>query len=282
MECPSTRWAQVGPWIDGLTFECDSEFCTDTTNDGNATEDAFAVAYGPHQAHAIHRFSDDDKQTWTSLPNSNEMLLAGDPPPGECTECEFNPEPTTPIIISLGRGTKYKLTSAADGVLFDFNCDGVAERISWTQPNSDVAFLALDVNGDGMITSGRELFGNYTLPGAANGFLALQRLAMQTNGGVVRASVSSEDPLFARLLLWSDANHNGISESWELRPASEQVSDIGLGYQPMKRRDGYGNLFHFRGWAHVRTADGRNRVNSPEENVERTRKIWDVYLVTER
>ncbi len=103
-------------------------------------------------------------------------------------------------------------------------------------------------------------------------------MAMATNGGVLRGSVSSDDPLFAQLLLWTDVNHNGISESWELRPASELLSDVGLSYKPTGRRDEFGNEFRFRGYAHVRTARGRNRAKSAEDDEERTIQIWDVYL----
>ena len=49
--------------------------------------------------------------------------------------------------------------------MFDIDGDGVPEQISWTEADSDVAFLALDRDGDGRITSGKELFGNHTLPG---------------------------------------------------------------------------------------------------------------------
>jgi hypothetical protein len=69
-----------------------------------------------------------------------------------------------------------------------------------------VAFLALDRDGDGQITSGEELFGNHTLEGSANGFEALQRTAMESNGGVRRGSVSADDPVYAQLLLWTDRN----------------------------------------------------------------------------
>jgi len=115
--------------------------------------------------------------------------------------------------------------------------------VAWTEPNSSVAFLAIDRDRDGQITSGRELFGNFTVPGASNGFLALRTLAMQTNGGILRGSVSNDDPLFTDLLLWTDSNHNGISESWELTAAGDLISEVGLGYQIMPRRDGHGNLF---------------------------------------
>lgn len=291
-----TRWVQVGPWIDGIGFDCSGENCTDTTNAGNAVEQAFAstAQYGTFTGHAIHRFSDDEKATWSNLPNSNVTLDAGLSPEEECEAangqwdpqyevCDWSSDPPgSPLIINVGRSSAYRLTSAADGVLFDLNGDGIPEKVAWTESDSTVAFLAIDRNGDGQITSGRELFGNFTDPRASNGFLALRILAMQTNGGVLRGSVSANDPLFADLLLWTDSNHNGISEAWELTAARDLISDIGLGYQIMPRRDGHGNLFRFRGWVHIRTAPGRNMAASAAENIARTRKIWDVFLTTER
>jgi hypothetical protein len=182
-------------------------------------------------------------------------------------------------VISVARNAKYRFTSAEQGVRFDINGDGRLEQVGWTEAASDVGFLALDRDGDGKITSGRELLGSATLPGVTNGFEALRRLAMESNGGIERGSVSSDDPIFGQLLLWFDTNHNGVSETAELRPVTEYVSDIGLGYKVMPRRDGNGNLLRLRGWVQVRTEMGRNRVKNAEENNERTRMIWDVFLM---
>ena len=184
------------------------------------------------------------------------------------------------IIVATEHDTNYALTSATDGVPFDLDGDGVPEQVAWTPPNARLAFLAIDSDGDGRITSGRELIGSLTLPGAPNGFAALRELAVGTNGGKVRGSVSSDDPLFTRLLLWTDTNHNGLSEQGELRPAGEFVSDVGLGYQAgrYQRTDKNGNVYRFRGWVHVRTAPGRNRVNSAAENDARTRDVFEVRL----
>jgi hypothetical protein len=115
-----------------------------------------------------------------------------------------------------------------------------------------------------------------------NGFEALRLLNLESNGGIERGSVSSDDPIYARLLLWTDRNHNGISEPSELRPARELISDIGLGYVPYARRDGSGNRFRFRGWVHVRTASGRNFAWTPNEDRDRRRYIYDVFLTTAR
>ena len=186
--------------------------------------------------------------------------------------------PGSPIAIATANGAKYRFTSLEDGVLFDIDGNGISEQVSWTEANSDIAFLALDRDGDGRITSGKELFGNHTLPGVANGFDALNKTNLATNGGVKRGSVSSDDPLFSRLLLWTDKNHNGVSEPSELRPVSELFSDIGLGYVRSGRQDRYGNIFGYKGWAAARSRPGRNRPKDATDEARRGLPIWDVYL----
>jgi hypothetical protein len=226
---------------------------------------------------------------YSALDPNNITIDAGSPDRQE--ECEgagniwhdgvseYNQDgPGSPIIVPTGSGSSYKLTSAAEGVLFDIDATGVPRQVAWTEANSEMAFLAIDKDGDGAITSGKERFGNFTLPGASNGFEALRRMNLQTNGGVPRGSVSTSDPLFARLLLRTDANHNGVSEASELRPAGALLSDIGLAYEIHTRRDGNGNLFRYRGWVHIRTSPDRNQAATPQEDEARRRYVYDVFL----
>ena len=287
----SDRRMYVKAWIENTGFSCisgqpESYYCLASNSGGNASVTVGTQSCGYFQGQSRHYYSQSGG-AYVNLTPRTTPLYAGDCAAIECaargpdyywngSECVY--APGSPIVIATGTNAVYQFTSPAQGVVFDVNGDGVAEQIAWTEPNSDVAFLALDRDGDGAITNGTELFGTYTLPGSPNGFDALARLTMASNGGIPRASVSSDDPLFAKLLLWTDRNHNGTSEPTELRAASELFSDIGLGYAPHARRDQFGNELRYRGWATIRTAPGRNRAEEPPEQAARRRMIYDVFF----
>jgi hypothetical protein len=184
------------------------------------------------------------------------------------------------IVMSTDRRNPYTFTSIENGVSFDIDGDGDLNSVSWTEAGSDVAFLALDRNGDGRITSGNELMGEHAFAAARNGPTALIALATDALGGERRGVVDGGNPLFVRLLLWTDTNHNGMSEAAELRSAHHVVSDIGLGYQRQHRRDRHGNESRYRGFVHVRSADGLNTATSAEDDIDRRRSMHDVCLVT--
>jgi hypothetical protein len=187
--------------------------------------------------------------------------------------------PPTVLLIPLdakggsgvdGPDVLLPLTSTEDGVNFDLDADGVPERTGWTGRDSKLAFLAMDRNNNGQIDDGSELFGNVTVSGIGSAFEALQHLNMQQKGGGTRvASINPDEPLYGKLLLWEDSNHNGFSEASELQPVSPLLTDIGLGYQVRNRADGHGNVLKFRGWARLRTAPGRNRATDPSEDMRR-------------
>ena len=75
-----------------------------------------------------------------------------------CTACACIMN--SPIIVDV-LGDGFALTGVAGGVNFNFNAEG-PERIGWTAPASDDAFLVLDRNTNGTIDDGSELFGNRT------------------------------------------------------------------------------------------------------------------------
>jgi hypothetical protein len=175
--------------------------------------------------------------------------------------------------------TKIKLTSVEDGVLFDIDGDGDLDQVAWTETGAEVAFLALDIDGNGQITSGKELFGELMFAEARSGADSLIQTSDKSGDGK-SASVEAGHKLYDRLLLWTDRNHDGISESSELRPAKELFTAIGLGFMKLaNQRDEHGNQFLFAGWAEVRTGGHeQGRAVIREEHSLRNRNFYDVAL----
>lgn len=177
----------------------------------------------------------------------------------------------SPLLLDLDNNG-FHLVGLENGVVFDIDADGVGELVSWTA--SDDAFLCLDRDGDGVIGSGAELFGNATptVEGGAlalNGFHALESFDAPALGGNADGRISPEDAVYQSLCLWSDANHNGTSEARELHGLEAAgVVDLELSYRAQARRDKHGNLFRYLSSATIANAQGQ-LTHKP---------LYDVYL----
>jgi hypothetical protein len=136
-----------------------------------------------------------------------------------------------PIVLDLD-GDGVELSRYQDGARFDLLGSGRAQQTAFVQGGD--AFLALDRNGDGLINSGKELFGEQH--GARNGFEELSRFD-DNNDGVI----NRRDSVFNELRLFRD-NGNGITEAGELLTLAEAgVKEIDLGYRDVDQRAAGGN-----------------------------------------
>lgn len=187
-------------------------------------------------------------------------------------ECPIPPGPS-PIIIDVG-GRGFSLTSAQDGVLFDMAGNGKPIRISWTAAGALNAFLVLDRNHNGVIDSGKELFGNFTPQPQSpepNGFLALAEFDKPENGGNGDGIIDEKDAIFASLRLWIDFNHDGKSLPEELFTLPQfGVYSLSLQYKESRRTDQFGNEFRFR-----------SKINLTEVQVDASkaeRVAYDVFF----
>jgi hypothetical protein len=167
-----------------------------------------------------------------------------------------------PLLIDL-KGNGYALTSAADGVFFDLNGLRTPQQIGWTSPGSDDAFLVIDENHNGRIDDGHEVIGG--ISGPANGFAMLAAFdGFETDADFRKATnrhpdgmLTPTDAIFHHLLLWTDANHNGLSEEDELESVAHAgVVNIYLGYKGITTSDPYGNLLRYQGTVTLRNEAG--------------------------
>jgi hypothetical protein len=127
---------------------------------------------------------------------------------------------TSPIVLDLN-GSGIQTVGADAGYTFDMTADGLKEHVGWIADNN--GFLARDINSDGIINDGGELFGNATNLAsgakAKDGFEALRDL--DANNDDV---INSKDQAFNDLKVWVDSNHDGVSQSGEVH--SLQSLDI--------------------------------------------------------
>lgn len=145
-----------------------------------------------------------------------------------------------PITLDLnGDGIHALAANGFAGALFDHDNDGIRTATGWV--NKEDGLLVRDLNGNGIIDNGSELFGdNTTLADgskAAHGFVALAELDSNSDG-----KVDALDKAFNELKVWVDANSDGVSQASELRTLMDlDIQSLDVAYQDVNQNLGNGN-----------------------------------------
>jgi hypothetical protein len=132
----------------------------------------------------------------------------------------------SPLALDLD-GDGIETLSLDQGVMFDLLADGRPLKTGWIVP--DDGLLAMDLNRDGLISSGAELFGEATAGAApqSHGFDALAKLDANRDG-----VINWEDVAFDQLLVWRDLNQDGHSDPGELFKLGELgIKSLSLQHQ---------------------------------------------------
>jgi len=178
-------------------------------------------------------------------------------------------------------------------VTFDLLGDGTFHHFSWPVHGSGNAWLVYDANDDGIITNGKELFGNYTphSDGAVpnhpdpNGFLALAWYDKRAQGGNMDGVIDKQDAIWNHLKLWIDdhcyltPNAPCTSVPSEIHSLeSAGIKSIALVYEATPASDGgydaYGNDFKIFVKVNV---DPKNNAKDPRPSKD-PRVMYDVFL----
>ena len=178
-----------------------------------------------------------------------------------------------PIILDLN-GDGIKTTGIASWRYFDHDQSGFAEMTAWADKNDGI--LALDLNGNGKIDDGREIFGNNTfLPDgtlAPHGYAALSQYDSNHDG-----KIDSHDEIWEKLRVWRDKNEDAKTGKNELHTLDELgIAAINLNAEEVSETDEAGNRVTHR--ATVTKTDGTTMASADvwfNVNTAQTRYLGD-------
>ena len=144
----------------------------------------------------------------------------------------------SPLVVDLD-GDGVETVGVSEGVYFDHDGNGFAEKSGWV--GKDDGILVRDINNNGTIDNGTELFGNNSVlssgENALNGFEALKELDSNRDG-----VFNSSDEAWNTVKVWKDSNQNGIVDNSELLSLEQaNIAGINLNYNEQELVDGNGN-----------------------------------------
>jgi hypothetical protein len=144
----------------------------------------------------------------------------------------------TPVMLDLN-GNGIQTLALEQGTQFDLAAQGEAQRVGWVAPSDGL--LVRDLNQDGIIQDGRELFGSSTVLAngqtAQDGYQALQALDSNRDG-----VLDSRDEGFASLQVWVDGDSDAFTDAGELKSLTDlSIASLNLQAQAGSAVD-QGNL----------------------------------------
>ncbi len=118
------------------------------------------------------------------------------------------------LVVDLGNdGVQLSSNIKTEFVYWDIDLDGYSEATSWIKPND--AILVIDKNEDGNVFNHSELLGNKT----EDGFSILTFYDSDND-----YKITTKDPVWTKLYLWTDENSDGKTQEGELR----NLNDYGI------------------------------------------------------
>ncbi|HWB73596.1 MAG TPA: calcium-binding protein [Nannocystaceae bacterium] len=197
----------------------EGEVCMQYLEDRSCGEAAIGVQYcGEYgELTALHwgpcvaleeRECEPDETEWCDGQSKKTCRLDdGEPAWGECV-FDDNGEGETPLVlVPAGEALRFEPAGTSTFAI-------AGECITHDWPTASTPWLAIDLDRNGSIDGGHELFGSGTAmrdgSRARDGFAALAELDANGDGMITPA-----DPRFADLLLWSDHDGDRRSTHWE-------------------------------------------------------------------
>lgn len=143
--------------------------------------------------------------------------------------------PRDPLVINFSNSKDFEYLSVneeGNNAYFDLDKNGFAEKTAWIGENC--GFLAIDLNGNGIIDDGGELFSNYYVKKngelATSGFDAL----MDLNSNDTDMVINKDDDCFDDLYIWIDKGVDGKSEGELFTLEEKGIVSISLNHTEHK------------------------------------------------
>jgi T1SS-143 domain-containing protein len=182
-------------------------------SNGTYTYTRFTIGGGTDTFNYTIQDGDMDRDTATLTINVTANPPPPPPPPwGDGDGDGGDGGDGCPLVLDLD-GDGIELVNRENGVQFDMGADGIMDNTAWV--GADDGLLAMDINGDGTINDHSELFGTMEI----DGFTVLAQYDSNQDG-----IVDANDEFWDDILVWRDANQDGVSQEGELF----HLSDFGI------------------------------------------------------